>query len=284
MADTVAVMNAGVIEAIGDPVQALREPLLDVRGELPGPVEPDPGHGAGACLRRRHRRHARGRGLHLCRTARTRRVTGAGSGSGPRRSLIGDLGEALDAPGNTILGVVSDVSFVGVSTQYLVRMPWGQELQVFSQNTGRTRSLRGLRRLRSTSSPGRLGVRLPPRCCPGRLRRRPASGRRWPTRCADRGRQLTLADPLPAAVWLGIFFVIPFYSLVATSLFDPSGSDSKGYEMTYHFANDCRDAPGRLEPLSSACWCTARSQPESAWYSATCWRTRSHSRPAAGRT
>jgi spermidine/putrescine transport system permease protein len=42
---------------------------------------------------------------------------------------------------------------------------------------------------------------------------------------------------LPAAIWLGIFFVIPFYSLVATSLFDPSGSDSKGYEMTYHFAN-----------------------------------------------
>ena len=42
---------------------------------------------------------------------------------------------------------------------------------------------------------------------------------------------------LPAAAWLGVFFVIPFYSLVATSLFDPSGSDSKGYEMTYHFAN-----------------------------------------------
>ena len=29
--------------------------------------------------------------------------------------------------------------FRSVSTQYLVRMPWGQELQVFSQNTGRTR-------------------------------------------------------------------------------------------------------------------------------------------------
>ena len=47
-------------------------------------------------------------------------------------------------------------------------------------------------------------------------------------------RQLLL---LPAALWLGIFFVIPFYSLVATSLFDPSGSDSRGYDMTYHFAN-----------------------------------------------
>ena len=41
----------------------------------------------------------------------------------------------------------------------------------------------------------------------------------------------------PAAAWLGLFFVIPFYSLVATSLFDPSGSDSKGYRMTYHVQN-----------------------------------------------
>jgi spermidine/putrescine transport system ATP-binding protein len=33
-------------------------------------------------------------------------------------------------------GTVSDVSFIGVSTQYLVRMPWGQELTVFEQNSG----------------------------------------------------------------------------------------------------------------------------------------------------
>ena len=38
--------------------------------------------------------------------------------------------------------MITDVSFVGVSTQYLVRMPWGQELQVFQQNTGRTRMFR----------------------------------------------------------------------------------------------------------------------------------------------
>ena len=29
-----------------------------------------------------------------------------------------------------------------MSTQYLVRMPWGQELQIFAQNTGRTRLFR----------------------------------------------------------------------------------------------------------------------------------------------
>ena len=57
--------------------------------------------------------------------------------------LIAEVGECIDAPGNSISGgVVSDVSFVGVSTQYLVRMPWGQEIQVFEQNTGRRRLYR----------------------------------------------------------------------------------------------------------------------------------------------
>ena len=42
---------------------------------------------------------------------------------------------------------------------------------------------------------------------------------------------------IPGVLWLGLFFVIPLYSLVATSLFDPSGSDTVGYSMTYHWAN-----------------------------------------------
>lgn len=42
---------------------------------------------------------------------------------------------------------------------------------------------------------------------------------------------------LPAAIWLGLFFLIPFYSLMATSLYDPSGSVLTGYQMTWHFSN-----------------------------------------------
>ena len=42
---------------------------------------------------------------------------------------------------------------------------------------------------------------------------------------------------IPAALWLVLFFVIPFYSLLATSLYDPSGSDFRGYEMTYEWSN-----------------------------------------------
>jgi len=59
---------------------------------------------------------------------------------------------------------------------------------------------------------------------------------------------------LPAAIWLGIFFVIPFYSLVATSLFDPSGSDVVGYEMTYHFANYTDAIREYWVPLLRALW------------------------------
>ena len=59
---------------------------------------------------------------------------------------------------------------------------------------------------------------------------------------------------LPAAIWLGIFFVIPFYSLVATSLYDPSGSDVAGYEMTYHFANYADAISEYWVPLLRALW------------------------------
>lgn len=42
---------------------------------------------------------------------------------------------------------------------------------------------------------------------------------------------------LPGGVWLLLFFAFPFYSLIATSLYDPSGSDFRGYQMTYAFGN-----------------------------------------------
>jgi spermidine/putrescine transport system ATP-binding protein len=139
MADTVAVMNHGVIEQMGAPAELYENPrstfvanFLGQSNLIEGTVKNRSAdivtvdmHGIDVSIPV-PRAHAPGdRGW---------------IGIRPEKVLIGEVGEDLDAPGNTIPGgVVSDVSFVGVSTQYLVRMPWGQELQVFSQNTGRHR-------------------------------------------------------------------------------------------------------------------------------------------------
>jgi spermidine/putrescine transport system permease protein len=42
---------------------------------------------------------------------------------------------------------------------------------------------------------------------------------------------------LPAAIWLAFFFVVPFFSLLSSSLYDPNGSVLTGYSMTWHFQN-----------------------------------------------
>jgi spermidine/putrescine transport system permease protein len=59
---------------------------------------------------------------------------------------------------------------------------------------------------------------------------------------------------LPAAAWLGIFFVVPFYSLLATSLYDPSGSDFRGYEMTYHWRNYTDAVSEYWQPMLRSLW------------------------------
>ncbi|UMG94429.1 ABC transporter ATP-binding protein [Nocardioides sp. TF02-7] len=142
MADTVAVMNGGLIEQMGSPAELYENPrstfvanflgqsnLIEgrVTGRSADEVTVDM-HGIGVSVPV-GRAHTDGQQGWV--------------GIRPEKVLIGDAGSKLDAPGNTIPGgVVSDVSFVGVSTQYLVRMPWGQELMVFAQNTGRDKIFR----------------------------------------------------------------------------------------------------------------------------------------------
>jgi spermidine/putrescine transport system permease protein len=62
---------------------------------------------------------------------------------------------------------------------------------------------------------------------------------------------------IPGVVWLALFFVIPFYSLVAASLFDPSGSVVNGYQMTFHFQNYPDAIRDYWEPLVRSLWYAA---------------------------
>lgn len=136
MADTIAVMNAGVIEQMGSPSELYENPattfvanFLGQSNLIAGRIIGDEGdvvkvdmHGTVVSIPQ-GRAHAH---------------SGDGwVGIRPEKVLIAPEGQPIDAPGNHMSGAhVTDVSFVGVSTQYLVRMPWGQELMAFEQNTG----------------------------------------------------------------------------------------------------------------------------------------------------
>jgi spermidine/putrescine transport system ATP-binding protein len=54
----------------------------------------------------------------------------------PEKVFVARAGGSRSGDNRLEGGTVSDVCFIGVSTQYLVRMPWGQELTVFEQNSG----------------------------------------------------------------------------------------------------------------------------------------------------
>jgi spermidine/putrescine transport system permease protein len=54
---------------------------------------------------------------------------------------------------------------------------------------------------------------------------------------AGRRRLLPYLLLLPGAAWLTLFFAVPALQLAAASLYDPSGSLSTGYAMTWAFGN-----------------------------------------------
>ncbi len=59
---------------------------------------------------------------------------------------------------------------------------------------------------------------------------------------------------LPGVLWLALFFVIPFYSRVATSLYDPAGSVFRGYDMTWAFSNYTDAIAEYWEPILRSLW------------------------------
>jgi spermidine/putrescine transport system ATP-binding protein len=136
MADTIAVMNSGRIDQLGNPEELYESPTTTfvanflgqsnlIRSSVTGTVGDDlllDVHG-GRLAMPESRRHGGTDDLLI--------------GIRPEKIHISPVGDD-DADGSNALhgGVVTDASFTGVSTQYLVRMPWGQELMVFAQNVG----------------------------------------------------------------------------------------------------------------------------------------------------
>ena len=140
MADTIAVMNAGRIEQLGAPAELYEHPATTFAANFLGQSN-----------------LIRATVAHRQADSATVALPGGVSVSVPAARLPGGIDEvwvgvrpekisvheagAADpvAGRNRIpAAVVTDASFMGVSTQYLVRTPWQQELMVFEQNRGGT--------------------------------------------------------------------------------------------------------------------------------------------------
>lgn len=140
MADTVAVMNNGVIEQMGAPTQLYESPetafvanFLGQSNLFPATVVEVDGddlvlEDADGSFRMPKSRM--GRNVSTDRGARVL------VGVRPEKINIAALDDASAAPadGNFVDGVVEATSFLGVSTQYEVRTPGGEIINVFAQN------------------------------------------------------------------------------------------------------------------------------------------------------
>jgi spermidine/putrescine transport system ATP-binding protein len=142
MADTIAVMNQGLIEQLGAPGDLYENPqttfvanflgqsnliMTDVTDSSGQTIVVDcHGQKVGVEASRGHVKDGKG-----------------WLGVRPEKIFASPAGQEEQNGANVLTGGrISDVSFVGVSTQYLVAMPWDQELMVFEQNTGRRAPLK----------------------------------------------------------------------------------------------------------------------------------------------
>jgi spermidine/putrescine transport system ATP-binding protein len=135
MADTVAVMNAGRIEQLGHPADIYELPRTVFVANFLGQANLIKGTRSGTS----------GDDVIVDSNGQkfaipTERCFGKGTdlivGVRPEKITILDAHDADRIPEhhNRVAGRVTDVSYTGVSTQYLVMAPWEQELIVFEQN------------------------------------------------------------------------------------------------------------------------------------------------------
>jgi spermidine/putrescine transport system ATP-binding protein len=133
MADTVAVMNAGHIEQLGAPTEIYEFPasafvanFLGQSNLLSGDAQgPSGGDVAVSAY-----------GSRFAVPSARCRVTDGPAYLGVRPEKLHVTTEAVPEGHNAVPGIITDSSYVGVSTQYLVRAPWGEELSIFSPNSG----------------------------------------------------------------------------------------------------------------------------------------------------
>ena len=144
MADTIAVMNGGRLQQVGDPSTLYEKPestfaanFLGQSNLLSATVK---GVSDGIAQLNVH-----GTEMALPAGLLPEGATEIWLGIRPEKvRIIGVDDSDTDGDGlNALAGKVTDVSFLGVATQYLVATTWGRELTVVQQNDGAPRAVLG---------------------------------------------------------------------------------------------------------------------------------------------
>ncbi|WP_457033846.1 ABC transporter ATP-binding protein [Kitasatospora sp. P5_F3] len=136
MADTIAVMNGGRVEQLGAPADLYENPgstfvanFLGQSNLIPAEVT---GSADGSLLL-----SAGGARLAMPKARCATEASQVYLGVRPEKITIAGADSVVAEGRNRITGTVVDSSFIGVSTQYVVRAETGQELAVFEQNMDR---------------------------------------------------------------------------------------------------------------------------------------------------
>jgi spermidine/putrescine transport system ATP-binding protein len=133
MADTVAVMNEGRIEQMGAPADIYELPETVFVARFLGQSNLFAGRressGSDSVTVAAH-----GQQFTIPNSRNNAPGGDVIVGVRPEKMTIVDAGDPIPDAHDRIAGRVVDVSYTGVSTQYLVKTSWGEEISVFEQN------------------------------------------------------------------------------------------------------------------------------------------------------
>jgi spermidine/putrescine transport system ATP-binding protein len=135
MADTIAVMNAGRIEQLGDPASIYELPKTVFVANFLGQSNLFAGTRMSSDSQMIE---VMANGIKFLVPVQRNSATGDEIivGIRPEKMTVLDLPDRDKIPvgNNSLEGRVVDVSYAGVSTQYLITLPWGHNITVFEQN------------------------------------------------------------------------------------------------------------------------------------------------------
>jgi spermidine/putrescine transport system ATP-binding protein len=138
MADTIAVMSSGRLEQVADPATLYENPtstfvanFLGQSNLLKATVK-----SSNSGSDRIAELDVHGVSLRLPVDRLGSRTSKLWLGVRPEKLRLLGSPDSHRPDENRLTGVVTDASFTGLATHYLVRLPWGQELMVVQQNDG----------------------------------------------------------------------------------------------------------------------------------------------------